>query len=61
MKNIYIILGLCLFFTACDNDLDQVPSNIASADSLTDFVGVLNAAYFLSTWYNNSDGCNGRF
>ena len=32
--------------TACDNDLDQVPPNIASADSLDDFDGVLNAAYF---------------
>ena len=28
------------------NDLDQFPTNIASADSLTDFDGVLNAAYF---------------
>ena len=46
MKKIYIILGSLLLITACDNDLDQVPSNIASADSLTDFGGVLNAAYF---------------
>ena len=35
-----------LLITACDNDLDQFPTNIASADSLTDFDGVLNAAYF---------------
>jgi len=35
-----------LLITACDNDLDQAPTNIASADSLTDFAGVLNAAYF---------------
>lgn len=33
------------FFTACE-DLDQAPPNIASADSLTDFDGVLNAAYY---------------
>jgi len=46
MKNIYIILGSLLLITACDNDLDQVPSNIASSDSLEDFAGVLNAAYF---------------
>ena len=46
MKNIYLLLGLLLFITACNNDLDQVPPNIASADSLTDFDGVLNAAYF---------------
>lgn len=45
MKYIYILLGLGLFFTACE-DLDQAPPNIASADSLTDFDGVLNAAYF---------------
>lgn len=47
MKNIYLLLfGLLLFVTACDNDLDQIPPNIASADSLTDFEGVLFAAYF---------------
>ena len=32
--------------TACVDDLEQFPSNIASSDSLTDFTGVLNAAYF---------------
>ncbi|MCL6273715.1 RagB/SusD family nutrient uptake outer membrane protein [Muricauda sp. 2012CJ35-5] len=47
MKTIYrLTLGLLLLLTACDNDLDQVPPNIASADSLEDFTGVLNAAYF---------------
>lgn len=46
MKYIYILLGSLLFITACNNDLDQVPPNIASANSLTDFDGVLNAAYF---------------
>ncbi len=35
-----------MLVTACDNDLDQFPSNIASSDSLTSFEGVLNAAYF---------------
>lgn len=35
-----------LFITACSTDLDQAPSNLASADSLTDFEGVLNAAYY---------------
>ena len=39
-------MGSLLLTTACDNDLEQVPPNIASADSLTDFDGVLNAAYF---------------
>lgn len=46
MKNIYIILGLMLFITACDNDLDQFPPNVASSESLEDYEGVLNAAYF---------------
>jgi len=32
--------------TACSVDLDQSPPNFASADSLTDFEGVLNAAYY---------------
>lgn len=32
--------------TACDNDLDQSPPNIASSSSLTDYEQVLNAAYF---------------
>ena len=32
--------------TACESDLDQFPPNIASSNSLTDFGGVLNAAYF---------------
>jgi len=47
MKTVYkLIVGLLLISTACENDLDQVPPNIASADSLEDFTGVLNAAYF---------------
>lgn len=46
MKYTYIILVSMLFLTACDNDLEQFPSNIASSESLTDFEGVLNAAYF---------------
>ncbi len=45
MKYIKILLGE-LFITACSTDLDQSPSNLASADSLTDFDGVLNAAYY---------------
>ncbi len=46
MKRIYILLVALLFVTACNKDLDQFPVNIASADSLTDYAGVLNAAYF---------------
>ena len=47
MKKVYILLVASLFFAvACDNDLEQFPPNIATADSLEDFAGVLNAAYF---------------
>jgi len=41
-----MMLATLLLMTACVDDLDQFPSNIASADSLEDFTGVLNAAYF---------------
>ncbi|SEQ08920.1 RagB/SusD family nutrient uptake outer membrane protein [Neolewinella agarilytica] len=45
MKLVYILLGSLLFMTACE-DLEQFPPNIESSNSLTDFTGVLNAAYF---------------
>lgn len=40
------MLGALLTITACNNDLDQFPPNIAESSSLTDYGGVLNAAYF---------------
>ena len=46
MKKVYLLLGSLLLIIACDNDLEQVPPNLATSDSLTDFGGVLNAAYF---------------
>ncbi len=46
MKGIYIIILSMLLITACDSDLDQFPPNIASSDSLSDYEGVLNAAYY---------------
>ena len=46
MKNIFLLIVALFVVTACENDLEQSPSNIASANSLTDFTGVLNAAYF---------------
>lgn len=46
MRKIYILLAALFIATACDSDLDQAPPNLASADSLTDFSGVLNAAYY---------------
>ncbi|MCI4669122.1 MAG: RagB/SusD family nutrient uptake outer membrane protein [Bacteroidia bacterium] len=47
MRTLYILLGAValLFITSCES-LEQFPPNIASSSSLTDFEGVLNAAYF---------------
>lgn len=41
-----MFIGMLFFFTACDADLDQFPPNVASSGSLTEFDGVLNAAYY---------------
>ena len=49
MKNIYLILGLLLIIIACDNDLEQFPPLQIETTSLTDFDGVLNAAYHYQT------------
>ncbi len=46
MKNLFIILGLLLFLSACDNDLNQIPPLEAEASSLESYDGVLNAAYY---------------
>lgn len=47
MKNlIYILLASLLFISTACESLDQVPPNIASSSSLTDYEGVLNAAYY---------------
>ena len=47
MKKVYILfLGSLLFTLSCNSDLDEFPPNIASSESLTDFAGVLNAAYY---------------
>ena len=46
INKIFLVLVSFLLVTACDNDLDQFPTNIASSDSLEDYAGVLNAAYF---------------
>lgn len=49
MKFIYALLLSVLFFTACDNDLDQFPAKNIETNALTDFTGVLNAAYHYQT------------
>lgn len=46
MKALYILLVSLLLITFSCEDLEQFPPNIASSGSLTDFDGVLNAAYY---------------
>ncbi len=46
MNKLYMILVAVLLVTACDNDLEQFPANVESSNSLTEYVGVLNAAYY---------------
>ncbi len=47
MKKVYtLFIGTLLVAMSSCSDLDEVPPNIASSDSLTDFTGVLNAAYY---------------
>ena len=41
-----VCIAPLLLLPSCTNDLNQVPSNIASSNSLEDFGGVLNAAYY---------------
>ena len=46
MNKLYVVLvSILLVATSCE-DLEQFPPNIASSGSLTDYSGVLNAAYF---------------
>ena len=46
MKNLYKFFGMLLLITACSEDLDQFPPNLAESSTLTSFANVLNAAYF---------------
>ena len=61
MKNIYLILGLLLIVTACDNDLDQFPPLQIESSTLTDFDGILNAAYHYQTGAATPLGVMGDF
>ena len=45
MNKLYILILAIFVISSCES-LDQSPSNIASSNSLTDYTGVLNAAYF---------------
>ena len=49
IKIIYIVLVSMLLTTACDNELDQSPPRQIESSALTDFTGVLNAAYHYQT------------
>lgn len=46
---------------SCSTDLDEFPPNIANADSLTDFTGVLNAAYYYQLGMNTPMAVMGDF
>ena len=46
MNKLYLVLVSMLLITTSCEDLNQVPPNIASSDSLTSYDGILNAAYF---------------
>jgi hypothetical protein len=49
MKYIYIVFMSLLLITACDYDLDQSPPKQLESSSLTNYTGVLNAAYHYHT------------
>lgn len=62
MKKVYILfLGTLLFALSCSDELDEVPPNIATSDSLEDFEGVLNAAYFYQVGAATPMGVMGDF
>lgn len=46
IKYILLVGSLLFWITACDTDLDQFPENQAQSSSLTNFAGVVNAAYY---------------
>ena len=60
MKVLYIILGSLPFLTACDNDLEQFPPNIASSNSLNRLWAGFECSIFLSTWICYANGSDGR-
>ncbi|APQ19258.1 RagB/SusD family nutrient uptake outer membrane protein [Maribacter hydrothermalis] len=49
MKTIYIVAVSMLLMTACENELDQTPPVELESSALTNYGGVLNAAYYYHT------------
>ena len=49
MKTIYIVAISMLLMTACENELDQTPPVELESSALTNYGGVLNAAYYYHT------------
>jgi len=45
-KHILCFFSILVCISACDTDLDQFPENQAESSSLTNFIGVVNAAYY---------------
>ncbi|WP_199271509.1 RagB/SusD family nutrient uptake outer membrane protein [Cellulophaga sp. L1A9] len=61
IKTIYIIGLSVLLLAACDNDLDQTPPLDIETSTLTDFSGVLNAAYYYQTGVVTPQAMMGEF
>ena len=61
MKNIYVVFISMLLLTACDNELDQIPPVEIESSTLTDYAGVLNAAYYYHTGAVTPQAVMGEF
>ncbi len=61
MKNIYLVFVSLLLITACDNELDQTPPVELESSALTNYAGVLNAAYYYQTGVVTPQAVMGEF
>lgn len=59
--NKFLFGSLLVLSVSCDNSLDQFPDNIATADSLTNYQGVLSAAYHYQQGGNTTMAVLGDF
>ncbi|WP_289061722.1 RagB/SusD family nutrient uptake outer membrane protein [uncultured Zobellia sp.] len=61
MKTIYTVAISMLLLTACENELDQTPAVELESSALTDYAGVLNAAYYYHTGVVTPQAVMGEF
>lgn len=61
MKNICLVFISMLLLTACDNELNQIPPVELESSTLTDYGGVLNAAYYYHTGAVTPQAVMGEF